>query len=180
MIYQKPAKQNGGIDYLKVAAGDPGEIKLLYRLVTGFLRTRVPWDPELIEEIAQESVVKIATRINQYKPLPEKNFSSWCITITQNTLKDETALNSRRTRLLEKIASSGDYDSDNGSKEDFPENRRLAESLDPNEYQELFLHVRGLGYKEISKVLKKPMGTVSVRIHRQTINARNYLNSNSS
>ena len=134
-------------------------------------------DIQSIEDILQEVFVKIYINLNDFDPTFE--FSSWAYRITHN----ETINYLRRHKkmiivpletedketgnLIDVLKSEIDIEKD-ASRQDTIERIRVTISMLPDKYREILIlrYIEEMDYKEISDILKMPMGTVAVTINR--------------
>ncbi len=126
------------------------------------------------EDILQETFIKVYKNLNEYNA--NLSFSAWIYRITHN----ETISHLRRLKARPKIAESEDSSllmdfvkSDPGFGADI-ENKFLAkdlaeviDSLD-DKYRDviILMYLEDKSYKEISDIIKKPVGTVATLISR--------------
>ena len=131
----------------------------------------------LAEDVVQETMIKLYTHKHYYKPIAK--FSTWIYTIAKNLALTELRKNKRkRTQsmwndrgelidiksneesLENKIQNELAVEELNKCLDEIPENFRIAVVL--RDFQEL-------SYKEISKILEIPIGTIKSRINRGRI-----------
>lgn len=152
-------------------------------------------DSDLSEEIAQETFVKVVTKLTQPDGYREQGkFEPWLFRIAMNNLRDEMRRRSRQARPMDmspgaSSGSSSDAPSGWAAAEsgviaggpwmpDAPfEQLSRAEQVDqlrkaiatlPDADQEV-LHLRhtaGLSFAQIAEALDQPLGTVLARGHR--------------
>lgn len=170
------------------------EIVEMYPLIFGhclrFLQNTD--DPRANAEDATMNIIARAIRaLPRFRG--EAKLSTWVLEITTNCCID---LRGKQARKYQK-ESSYDWSADDVSREHMSNERALASSMaDPavivevkGLFDEVFLYLRarypgyfealmlfivGMGYKEIAKILKIPLGTVKSRIHRVRMAAREY------
>jgi len=123
---------------------------------------------ESIEDILQESFIKIYKNLNEYDP--SLKFSSWVYRIVHNVTisywkKNKSGQENINLSEEEFIVDESLFESDFsvGSKKLFEQINNL-----PSKYKDVIIlkFMEGLSYGEISDVLKIPSGTVAVRINR--------------
>jgi len=180
------------IQLLVVAAknGSQSAITKLYNkfypLLVSVVKKRLSGyrDPQIVEDIAQEAMIKAFASIKNYQPT--KNFGSWLTRIAFNLMID----NARKMKKAElssiegaiDISQKGDADNvsiqlvdehplpdismiDDETKHQIREiivntlNKSLYEIVDMRYFQEM-------SYQEIAKALDIPMGTMQARLFR--------------
>ena len=129
------------------------------------------------EDIVQETMIKLFTHKDYYKPIAK--FSTWIYTIAKNLALTEIRKNKRRKTesmwndqgqpidvpsnedsLEKKVQNELAVEELNKCLDEIPENFRIAVVL--RDFQEL-------SYQEISKILEIPVGTIKSRINRGRI-----------
>lgn len=126
-------------------------------------------DLEDARDAAQESLVKLCTRLRQFRG--EATFSTWLHRLVVNTCSDLAARQRiRRTEMLQPEETAGE-DSDPSRMALLADLRRdLAEALARlSADQRIVVTLRdslGLSYEEIAKVARMPVGTVKSYVHR--------------
>jgi RNA polymerase sigma-70 factor (ECF subfamily) len=127
-------------------------------------------DLEDARDAAQESLVKLCTRLRQFRG--EAQFGTWLHRLVVNTCRDLAARQRlRRTEPLDVDIGPGDDDSDPSRLAALAEVRRdLAEALSRLSVDQRAVVVlrdaAGLSYEEISRVARMPVGTVKSYVHR--------------
>lgn len=157
-------KANGGdpdaLDAL-VERHEPRVQKLAAHLVS---------DLDDARDAAQESLVKLCTRLRQYRG--EAQFGTWLHRLVVNTCRDLAAHQRlRRPALLEADERAAGDESDPSRLAAVSEVRReLAEALGRlSADQRAVVVLRdavGLSYEEIARVVRMPVGTVKSYVHR--------------
>jgi RNA polymerase sigma-70 factor, ECF subfamily len=132
---------------------------------------------ESIEDILQEVFIKIYVNLNDYDS--DFTFSSWVYRITHNETVNYLRKNKKSVivpletededskNLIEVLKSEIDVAQD-VSRKDMIDRIRAAIGLLPEKYREILIlrYVEDLDYKDISDVLRMPMGTVATTINR--------------
>lgn len=155
----------------------PKLVGLVRKRMTGFK------DPQIVEDIAQEAIIKAFGRIGDYKPTHQ--FSSWISRITLNLMVDAT----RKMNRVDEVSIQGMVDiSQKGDEETvemelvddqpLPDSMMISEEkkaeiqgiigdLNP-ELQEVvqLRYFQELSYTEIEEVLSVPLGTVKNRLFK--------------
>jgi RNA polymerase sigma-70 factor (ECF subfamily) len=149
-------------------------------LVYGTLM-RLTGDPQVAEELAQESFVRAFRGIGGFRG--ESRFGTWLVQIAVHLARDRVR---ERTRLRNKVVSLDELierDADSPvltearpqydplaevSERDLL--RRFEQSLQelPASYREVFLlhHIQGLSYDDIANITGDSVGSLKVRTHR--------------
>ena len=149
-----------------------------YNYVLNYTRSYISNNPEMVEEIAQDTFIKVADNLHTFDSTRAK-ISTWIISIAKNTRIDHL----RRVKN-EAISHISDYTDDNGneymqvtdtsSADDLVENDELREkienafsSLKP-QYKEvgLMYFVEGYKYEEIAEIMDMNINSVKSNIHR--------------
>lgn len=142
-----------------------------------YVRRLSSLEKEAIEDILQEAFIKVYTNLNDYNP--KYTFSAWAYRITHNeainylrknkkqmTLPMET--DDQETRnLIDALQSPSDVAKEVSTK-DMTKKIKEAINLLPPKYREVLVlrYMEDLEYKEISDILRIPMGTVATTINR--------------
>lgn len=131
--------------------------------------TNLPF--EEAEDILQESFIKIYYNLNSFNP--KLKFSSWAYRITHNEAMDELRKRKRRPMVF---LEDKDWDklSDQINLEEKTDKKILKENIKksleeiPVKYKEALVlkFLEDKDYKEISDILKKPIGSVGTLINR--------------
>lgn len=141
------------------------------------LIVRMVRDPALAEDLAQETFIKVLTRLSTYDD--RYRFSSWIFKIAHNTVLDYLR---RPNPVSHSLDSGGENVSGNGASPEsqgaspfeLAERGELAAALDAAiqqlqpDYREMVLlrYQEDLSYEEIADVLDLPVGTVKSYLHR--------------
>jgi len=139
------------------------------------LIVRMVRDPALAEDLAQETFVKVFTRLASYDA--GYKFASWILKIAHNTTIDHLRQARPRTASLDSADDSteaGPYDSTTPSPLALVERKELADVLDTAidrlrpEYRQVVIlrYQEELSYEEIAGTLALPLGTVKSYLHR--------------
>lgn len=134
------------------------------------IASQVIGDLEEARDAAQESLVKLCTRLRQFRG--EAQFGTWLHRLVVNTCRDRLAR--QRVRQTEPL----DLEDEPAGEESDPwraalladARRELAAALarlSPNQRLAVVLRdVFGLTYEEISRVARMPVGTAKCYVHR--------------
>jgi RNA polymerase sigma-70 factor (ECF subfamily) len=134
------------------------------------LAIQVVGDLEEARDAAQESLVKLCTRLRQFRG--DAQFATWLHRLVVNTCRDRLALQRvRQTEQLEVEEPAAGEDSDPSRAALLSEARSdLAEALSrlsANQRLAVVLRdVGGLTYEEIARVARMPVGTAKCYVHR--------------
>jgi RNA polymerase sigma-70 factor, ECF subfamily len=143
------------------------------------LASHLMGDLEEARDAAQESLVKVCTRLKQFRG--EAQFATWLHRLVVNTCRDRMAFQRvRRSEPLEldEHAVADDVDPTNAAM--LTDLRRdLADALSRlSADQRIAVVLRdsfGLSYKEISRVARMPVGTAKCYVHRARARLRTLL-----
>ena len=134
---------------------------------------------EEARDAAQESLVKVCTRLKQFRG--EAQFATWLHRLVVNTCRDRMAFQRvRRAEPLELDEHAISEDPDPSSVAVLTDLRRdLADALSRlSADQRIAVVLRdsfGLSYKEISRVARMPVGTAKCYVHRARARLRTLL-----
>jgi RNA polymerase sigma-70 factor, ECF subfamily len=143
------------------------------------LAAQLMGDFEEARDAAQESLVKVCTRLKQFRG--EAQFATWLHRLVVNTCRDRMAF--QRVRRAEPL----EVDEHALADDDDPSNlavltdlrRDLADALSRlSNDQRIAVVLRdsfGLSYKEISRVARMPVGTAKCYVHRARARLRTLL-----
>lgn len=143
------------------------------------LASQLMGDLEEARDAAQESLVKVCTRLKQFRG--EAQFATWLHRLVVNTCRDRMAF--QRVRRAEPL----ELDEQAASDEIDPSNlavltdlrRDLADALSRlSNDQRVAVVLRdsfGMSYKEISRVARMPVGTAKCYVHRARARLRTLL-----
>ncbi len=139
------------------------------------LIVRMVHDAALAEDLAQETFVKVFTRLSSYDS--RYKFASWILKIAHNTTIDHLRQARPPTTSLDEASDSTEAALRAGSAPSplaLVEQRELADVLDlaidrlRPEYRQVMVlrYQEDLGYEEIADALALPLGTVKSYLHR--------------
>jgi RNA polymerase sigma-70 factor (ECF subfamily) len=143
------------------------------------LASQLMGDLEEARDAAQESLVKVCTRLKQFRG--EAQFATWLHRLVVNTCRDRMAFQRvRRAETLELDEHAVSDDPDPSSVAVLTDLRRdLADALSRlSADQRIAVVLRdsfGLSYKEISRVARMPVGTAKCYVHRARARLRTLL-----
>ena len=143
------------------------------------LASQLMGDLEEARDAAQESLVKVCTRLKQFRG--EAQFATWLHRLVVNTCRDRMAFQRvRRAEPLELDELAISEDPDPSSAAMLTDLRRdLADALSRlSADQRIAVVLRdsfGLSYKEISRVARMPVGTAKCYVHRARARLRTLL-----
>ena len=146
-------------------------------------------DYDVSEDIVQETFLRVFRKRRDYKAIA--NFSTWIFTIAGNLAKSELRRR-KRWRFLSLDTSSDDEKPfelpDHGLKPDRATAVRILdeyvhESIDSlqDKYKEALIlrDIQGMSYKQISKIIDAPVGTVKSRVNRARLKLQKKLKGHS-
>jgi RNA polymerase sigma-70 factor, ECF subfamily len=142
------------------------------------LASQLMGDLEEAKDAAQESLVKVCTRLKQFRG--EAQFATWLHRLVVNTCRDRMAFQRvRRVEPLELDEHATD-DIDPSNLAVLTDLRRdLADALSRlSNDQRVAVVLRdsfGMSYKEISRVARMPVGTAKCYVHRARARLRTLL-----
>jgi RNA polymerase sigma-70 factor (ECF subfamily) len=142
------------------------------------LASQLMGDLEEAKDAAQESLVKVCTRLKQFRG--EAQFATWLHRLVVNTCRDRMAFQRvRRAEPLELDEHATD-DIDPSNVAVLADLRRdLADALSRlSNDQRIAVVLRdsfGMSYKEISRVARMPVGTAKCYVHRARARLRTLL-----
>lgn len=127
-------------------------------------------DLEEARDAAQESLVKLCTRLRQFRG--DAQFSTWLHRLVVNTCRDRLAR--QRARRIEPLEledePAGDEDDPSRAALLADLRREVADALarlSPNQRIAVVLRDSfGLSYEEIARVARMPVGTAKCYVHR--------------
>jgi RNA polymerase sigma-70 factor, ECF subfamily len=143
------------------------------------LASQLLGDLEEARDAAQESLVKLCTRLRQFRG--EAQFATWLHRLVVNTCRDRIAFQRvRRTEPLSVEDGAVDEELDPSRLAALADLRHdVAEALarlSPKQRAAVVLRDSfGLSYVEISRVAKIPVGTAKCYVHRARASLRAYL-----
>lgn len=136
-----------------------------YSILKGYL-LKMTMNEAVTEDIVQETMMKAILNIKKYKP--KGKFSTWLITIATNFYRDKLRKDKRivfgddyltheaANDLEQSVMNKMDIEKINSILHKLPEGKRMIFILK---------HYYGYDYKEISEIVKCPIGTVRSRLH---------------
>jgi len=143
------------------------------------LASQLMGDLEEARDAAQESLVKLCTRLKQFRG--EAQFATWLHRLVVNTCRDRMAFQRvRRAEPLDLDEHTLDEQDDLSNLAVLTDLRHdLAEALSRlSSDQRIAVVLRdsfGLSYKEISRVARMPVGTAKCYVHRARARLRTLL-----
>jgi RNA polymerase sigma-70 factor (ECF subfamily) len=143
------------------------------------LASQLLGDFEEARDAAQESLVKLCTRLRQFRG--EAQFATWLHRLVVNTCRDRVAFQRvRRTEPLDVNESAPDEETDPSRLAALADLRHdVAEALarlSPKQRAVVVLRDSfGLSYAEISRVAKVPVGTAKCYVHRARASLKTHL-----
>ncbi|HEX3255320.1 MAG TPA: RNA polymerase sigma factor [Gaiellaceae bacterium] len=143
------------------------------------LASQLMGDLEEARDAAQESLVKVCTRLKQFRG--EAQFATWLHRLVVNTCRDRMAFQRvRRAEPLDLDEHALDEQGDLSNLAVLTDLRHdLAEALSRlSSDQRIAVVLRdsfGLSYKEISRVARMPVGTAKCYVHRARARLRTLL-----
>lgn len=154
--YVLEAARRGDVDAFAqlVRAYQPDVWRLVVHLVH---------DQELANDITQDSFVRAFRFLKRYRG--DSKFSTWLFAIARNCAHDELRRLARRWRISARLQSQPSAPSPDQTTG--VEVREALATL-PLELREpvVLIDMFGVSYKEVSRMLKKPEGTIKSRVHR--------------
>ena len=191
-VQSRPYERNGHVGRLyerlsdaelvrKATSGDARALDVLVERHTprvNRLAAQLLGDLEDARDAAQESLVKVCTRLRQFRG--DAQFTTWLHRLVVNTCRDRMAFQrARRTEPLLEEPMPGD-DADPWRLAALADLRRdLAEALarlSPKQRAAVVLRDSfGLSYAEISRVARIPVGTAKCYVHRARARVKAHL-----
>lgn len=177
----------------RTVAGDQRAFELLvikYQRRIERLIARMVRDPDLVEDVAQETFIRAYRALHQFRG--DAQFYTWLYRIAVNTAK-KSLLELRRSPVLPesafRVADDEDATSGTGrelTSQDTPESLLAAKEIAavvnaamqalPEDLRQAVTlrEIEGLSYEEIAEAMNCPIGTVRSRIFRarEAISAR--------
>ena len=128
--------------------------KLVYSIIVSIVK-----DDAATEDLMQETYIKMIENINQFDP--KRNFKSWLSTIARNLAIDYYRKSSHEQLIDITIEEEVYYKSDAKNLDLEHEAFELLEILTDDERIIVLLRVFDeMSFKEISKIVNRPIGTV--------------------
>lgn len=170
------------LDELTIASAQRGNTRARRALVERYQRPvlalihrmlRDLGDSGLVEDVAQETFLRVFRALPRYDRDGPARLSTWILTIASHRTIDELRRRRLDTRPLDPATSGGEVQSD-ARADEATERRMLAAVIDdavkalPPEYRAAFVlrEYHGLEYTEIAQVLSIDLGTVKSRLNR--------------
>ncbi len=152
----------------KAKQGNKSALNILltdnYGILKGYI-IKMTGNPELSQDIIQETMLKAVGNINRYNP--EAKFSTWLIKIATNVYIDYLR-KSKTTELIDDLLEDkdGNPEAITLNNIEYKEVMNILMSL-PYEKRAAFIlkHYYGYKYEEIAQILNCPIGTVRSRLH---------------
>jgi RNA polymerase sigma-70 factor, ECF subfamily len=157
---------------LRAAAGDRDALEQVLAEIQPRVRRicgRMLLFPEDAEEAAQDALLLVATKIDQYAG--RSRFTTWLHAVASNSARGTYRTLKRRAaeRLTDELPAAPDPRTTSviaGSRLDLLEALEVVGSTHPELVEPLVLRdVQQLEYAEIARLLDIPLGTVKSRIH---------------
>lgn len=168
-------------DLVAAAIRDPEEFSGIVVRYEGkllrYIRRFTSVSQQCAEDILQEAFIKMYRNLNNIDP--SLNFSSWAYRVVHNEalnyIRDNTkhisvsieADDDDTRSLIEVLKSEVDIARDATDAQLIQEVRSLLNTM-PTEYREVLIlkYLEDQDYREISDIIKKPMGTVATLLNR--------------
>ena len=152
-----------------VRAAQNGDINAFEQLVRHYqgdvwrLSFQLVRNEAMADDVTQEAFVRVYRFFGRYRG--ESKFSTWLFSISRNCAMDELRKAGRRKRTTDRLEA--EPESGAGDFRSGIEVREAVGSL-PLELREpiVFIDMFGCSYKEVSRILEVPLGTVKSRVHR--------------
>ena len=148
--------------------GDINAFELLVRHYQGDvwrLSLQLVRDQALADDVTQEAFVRVYRFLSRYRG--ESKFSTWLFSISRNCAMDELRKAGRRKRTRDRLEAEPEPES---SSQDFRSGIEVREAVGalPLDLREpiVLIDMFGCSYKEVSRILEVPLGTVKSRVHR--------------
>lgn len=157
-------------DEALVAGAREGDAKALEALVSRHLTAvyqvalRVVGDPDVAEDVAQESFVRLL-----HQSLPEGEARPWLFTVATNLVRDRARKRQRHLRLAEAVPAPAPREPPDVSTERADEIRRVRAALDEVPERDrtlLLMREEGFKYDEIARVVGVAPGSVGTLLAR--------------
>lgn len=152
-----------------VAAARDGSLRAFEELVRRYqgqvwrLSFQLLRDETLADDVTQDAFVRAYRFLSRYRG--DSKFTTWMFTITRNCALDELRRAGRRRHLSEKLGSERDE-----ARSDHAVGVEVREAVSalPLELREpiVLIDMFGLSYREVSAMVRAPVGTVKSRVHR--------------
>jgi RNA polymerase sigma factor (sigma-70 family) len=144
-------------------------------LVRGFLRRMLGSNPELADDLAQETFIKAHRAIRGYRGVA--GFSAWLCAIAANELRAEWRRRKRRTGFLDEEGVEPFTSTDEGLQRDLSEG--LARLTEAQRAALVLCYEHGLTHEEAAAALGCPVGTLKSHVARGKARLHRWLNEES-
>ncbi len=135
-----------------------------YQAPLRYFIIRLSANPEMVEDIFQDTWLTVIRRIRNLKKLDA--FSTWLYRIARNKVYQQLRRKKMLSKLDEHIAVPNNTKDEVFSPEDAAKIHRCLKELQPEHKEVLMLRfLEQMSYKQISEVLSCNSGTVKSRIH---------------
>ena len=135
-----------------------------YQGPLGYFISRLSANPEMAEDIFQETWLTVIKRICSLKKLDA--FSIWLYRIARNKVYQQLRRKKMLSKLNENIMATNNTEEDIFSVEDAAKIHRCLKELQPEHREVLMLRfLEQMSYKQISDVTNCSLGTIKSRIH---------------
>lgn len=131
---------------------------------------------DIVDDLSQEIFIKVFKRIKKLRDI--SNFKKWLFILARNTCIDYYRKSKRNRTYLEFNESVSTYDEKKEDKFILKEDiKNSLLKLNPEERKAIILvSYIGFSYKEASKILNCPMGTLANRVYKANKKIKNALN----
>lgn len=140
--------------------------KPIFNYIYGFTQ-----DKQLVEDIVQETFIKMVNGIDKYNHFSGAKFSTWLFSIARNTVLDE--LRKKKVNFISidegnglELKSPGDIEESYIQKDEMQKVNQVIDCLPPEARSLVYLRYHmNFSYKEISSILSYPQEKVKWRLH---------------
>jgi RNA polymerase sigma-70 factor (ECF subfamily) len=152
---------------LRCQIGDKDALTKLidrYQAPLRYFINRLSANPEMAEDIFQDTWLTVISRIHTLKKLDA--FSTWLYRIARNKVYQQLRRKKMLSKLDENIAVPNNIEDEVFSPEDAAKIHKYLKELQSEHKEVLMLRfLEQMSYKQISEVLYCSLGTVKSRIH---------------
>ena len=152
---------------LRCQIGDKDALAKLinrYQAPLSYFINRLSANPEMAEDIFQDTWLTVVRRIHSLKKLDA--FPTWLYRIARNKVYQQLRRKKLLSKLDENITVPNDNEDDVFSPEDAAKIHKCLKELQPEHKEILMLRfLEQMSYRQISEVLNCSLGTVKSRIH---------------
>jgi RNA polymerase sigma-70 factor (ECF subfamily) len=135
-----------------------------YQAPLRYFLSRLSGNPEMAEDIFQDTWLTVISRICSLKKLDA--FSTWLYRIARNKVYQQLRRKKMLSRLDKNITAVNNVEDDIFSPEDAVKIHRCLKELQPEHREVLMLRfLEQMSYNQISDVTNCSLGTVKSRIH---------------